>query len=81
MTEAAEMGFGTLETTQTTNNRTVKHFQKRCWSELSDDATQLLKKLRVTVLITVPLDHLLNLHLIANIYILVTTTLEDTGSG
>ena len=48
MTEAAEMGFGTLETTQTTNNRTVKHFQKRCWSELSDDATQLLKKLRVT---------------------------------
>ena len=48
MTEAAEMGFGTLETTQTTNNRTVRRFRKRRLSELSDDTTQLLKKSRVT---------------------------------
>ena len=48
MTEAAEMGFGTLETTQTTNNRTVRRFRKRHLSELSDDTTQLLKKSRVT---------------------------------
>ena len=27
MTEAAEMGFGTLETATTTNNHTVKRFQ------------------------------------------------------
>ena len=46
MTEAAEMGFGTLETTQTTNNRTVRRFRKRRLSELSDDTTQLLKKIK-----------------------------------
>ena len=48
MTEAAELGFGTLETATTTNNRTVKRFRKRRVSQLSDDATQLLKKSRVT---------------------------------
>lgn len=48
MADAAEMGFGTLETATTTNNRTVKRFRKRRLSQLSDDATQLLKKSRVT---------------------------------
>ena len=48
MADAAEMGFGTLETATTTNNHTVKRFRKRRLSQLSDDATQLLKKSRVT---------------------------------
>ena len=47
ISKAAELGFGTLETA-TTNNRTVKRFRRRRLSQLSDDATQLLKKSRVT---------------------------------
>ena len=43
------MDFGTLETATTTNNRTVKHFRKRHLSQLSNDATQLLKKSRATM--------------------------------
>ena len=48
ISKAAELGFGTLETATTTNNRTVKRFRRRRLSQLSDDATQLLKKSRVT---------------------------------
>lgn len=45
--EAVKLGYGTMEDCVTPNNRTVKHFRKRRFSELTHACKEQLKKVKV----------------------------------
>ena len=45
--EAVKLGYGTIEDCITPNNRTVKHFRKRHFSELTNECKEQLKKAKV----------------------------------
>ena len=46
--EAVKLGYGTMDATVTPNNRTVKHFRKRLFSELTQECKEQLKRVKIS---------------------------------